>query len=79
MNHPAKPSERAERSEFAANVAMLPPERMARHGRTFARSWDGAEYGAALIRFRRRANRLDRLAWIASAALVLGTLWMVYG
>lgn len=58
---------------------MLPAERSAALGRTHARSWDGAEYGAAVQRYRARATALDRLAWAASCALLLGVAWMVWG
>jgi hypothetical protein len=56
----------------------LPDYRNARNARTFARSWDSAEYGAAVQRFRRRARLSDVLGWVASVALILGVLWVVY-
>jgi uncharacterized membrane protein len=59
-------------------MPTMPVDRSARDGRTFSRSWNGPEYGAAVTRFRRRANWADRLGWIATAALLCATLWVIY-
>lgn len=69
------------RSETAANQALQgsPADRAmwaAWHGRTAARAWDGASYGAAVTRMRRRARLIDRLFWLGSGALILGTLYL---
>lgn len=70
-------------NDFDAHAALmtraLPEARQARLGRTQSRVWDGAEYGAAVIRIRRRANWADRAAWIASAMLACATIWLIYG
>lgn len=58
---------------------MLPADRQMRAARTHSRMWDGAEYGTAVQRFRRRANWFDRAGWIASAALLALTAWLVWG
>lgn len=57
----------------------LPAQRRAITGRTQSRVWDSAEYGAAVTRFRWRATALDRACWVASAALVCATAWLVWG
>lgn len=60
-------------------LSPLPEHRRAIRGRIHARHWDSAEYGAAVIRFRRRAHLIDRLCWIASALLVAGAAWIAWG
>jgi hypothetical protein len=57
----------------------LPPSRQLLAARTHSRVWDGAEYGAAVKRYRRRATWFDRLCWIASGLLILGAGWLVWG
>ena len=55
----------------------LPRERQLIHGRTHSRSWDAAEYYAIQV-IRPRARLTDRLWWLASAVLLLGTAWLIW-
>lgn len=58
---------------------VLPEHRQAASGRTQTAVYWSADYASALHRVRWRATALDRLCWLASAVLIAGATWIVWG